>query len=178
MTTMINRYALLDQVAAGITPGLPAPDAARVRKLLDELVNDWYREAGDDSDAPAIIALLRKELDAALADKPSAARIEIVRCGVLDRRIRRLGVQTLALGKQLIDGSVAQEDARTQGESLMKQIEEVAAEVRTLTDSSARARLSGDVQEASMEALYAIEGQAMSHRLSHYARDTQPPRVF
>lgn len=178
MTVMINRHALVDQVAAGITPGLAIPDAARVRSLLDELVSDWYREAGNDSDAPDVIALLRKELDAALADKPAAVRMEIVRAAVLDRRVRRLGVQTLALGKQLIDGTIAQEDARAQGESLMKQIEEVAAEVRTLADAGVRARLARDVQEASMEALYAIEGKAMSHRLSHYARDTQPPRVF
>jgi hypothetical protein len=177
MTTTIDRYVLLDQVAAGITPGLPAAEAASLRSLLDELVRDWCREAGSDSDAPAVIDLLRKELDAALAGKPATARIEVVRAAVLDRRIRRLGVQTLALGKQAIDGSVTPDDARTKGQSLMKELEAVAVEVRALADASTRARLGQDLQEASMEALYAIERKAMSHRLSHYARDAQPPRV-
>jgi hypothetical protein len=178
ISTTIDRQVLLDAVTASATAGLPAERAARMQQLLDELVRDWYREAGTDQDARAVLDLLRRELDASLAGKPAAARIDAVHAAVLDRRIRRLGVQTFELGKRIIDGGVSRDDARPQGESLMKEIEAVAAEVRTLADASARARLGRDLQEASMEALYAIEGSAMSHRLSHYASDAQPPRVF
>jgi len=170
----MDRPGLLDDVAAAATGGLAAGDAARMRELLDELVSDWYREAGTDNDAPAVLELLRGELAAALTDKRDTERLEIVRAAVLERRIRRLGVQTFELGKQIIDGRGDREQARARGKELMEKIEAVAAEVRTLADAEARARLGRDLQEASMEALYAIEGKAMSHRLSHYASDAQP----
>src|ERR1700759_2733385 len=126
---------------------------------------------GTDDDAPAVIDLLRKDFNAAMAGKPAPARLEAVRAQVLDRRIPRLGVQTFALGKQLIDGGVSRDEA------LMKEIDATASAVRALTDVGARARLGRDLQEASMEALYAIEGKAMSLRLNHYASDAQAPRV-
>jgi hypothetical protein len=178
MSTTTDRQALLEQVTASATAGMSDPDAARMRALLDELVRDWYREAGTDDDAQAVLDLLRRELDGELAGKAAAARTDTVYAAVLDRRIRRLGVQTLDLGKRIIDGSVERDDARARGEALMKEIEAVAAEVRTLADADVRARLGRDLQEASMEALYAIEGKAMSHRLNHYASDAEPPRVF
>jgi hypothetical protein len=178
MPKMTDRQGLLDDVAAAATGGMVAGDAAWMRELLDELVGDWYREAGADDDAPAVLELLRGELERALAGKPAAERLEVVRAGVLDRRIRRLGVQTFELGKQIIDGRVDGTHARTRGQALMDGIEAVAAEVRTLAAADVRARLGRDLQEASLEALYAIEGKAMSHRLSHYASDAQPPRVF
>lgn len=177
MSTTIDRQALLDEVTASATQGLAGADAGRMRELLGELVSDWYREAGTDDDAQAVLDLLRREHDAALAALAPAARLEAVRAAVLDRRIRRLGVQTLELGKRVIDGAVPREEARARGEALMKEIEAVAPEVRALADAEARGRLGRDLQEASMEALYAIEGKAMSHRLSHYASDAGAPRV-
>jgi len=172
-----DRQALLDRVIASATIGMSPGDAARMRELLDELVRDWLREAGTDGDAPAVIDLLYKDFDAAVAGKPVAARIEAVRAQVLDRRIRRLGVQTFALGKQIIDGGVSRGEARPRGEALMKEIDAVASDVRALADAGARARLGRDLQEAGMEALYAIEGKAMSLRLNHYASDAQASRV-
>jgi len=171
---MTERQELLDDVAAKATRGMSAGDAEHMRALLDELVGDWYREAGTDDDAQAVLDLLRTELETALVGKSVGERLDLVRAGVLDRRIRRLGVQTFDLGKQIIDGRGDREQARARGKELMAAIEGVAAEVRTLEDAEARARLGRDLQEASMEALYAIEGKAMSHRLSHYASDAQP----
>ncbi|HEX7838892.1 MAG TPA: hypothetical protein VF469_15550 [Kofleriaceae bacterium] len=172
-----DRQALLDSLLTSTAIGMPTGDAARMRELLDELVRDWLREAGTDDDAPAVIDLLRKDFNATVAGKPGPARLEVVRAQVLDRRIRRLGVQTFALGKQLVDGGVSRDEARSRGEALMKEIDAVASQVRALADAGARARLGRDLQEASMEALYAIEGKAMSLRLNHYASDAQAPRV-
>lgn len=172
-----HRQGLLDSMIASTTIGMPTGDVARMRELLDELVRDWLREAGTDGDAPAVIDLLRKDFNAAMAGKPAPARFEAVRAQVLDRRIRRLGVQTFALGKQLVDGGVSHDEARSRGEALMKEIDAVASDVRALADAGAKARLGRDLQEASMEALYAIEGKAMSLRLNHYASDAQAPRV-
>jgi hypothetical protein len=176
MSTIIDRQRLLDEVTAQVAGGLLALDATHLRTLVDELVTDWVREAGSDADAPAVLDLLREELQQAIAGKSTVARIEIVRRAVIERRIRRLGVQTFELGKRIIDRGVAPADARAQGESLLRQIEAAAAEVRTLGDASLRARLGRDLQEASMEALYAIENKAMSHRLNHYAQNAQASR--
>jgi hypothetical protein len=170
----ISRQELLDDVVAAATAGMAAGEATTMRGLLDELVGDWYREAGTDEDAPAVLELLRGELASALAGKGAAERLDVVRAGVLDRRIRRLGVQTFELGKQVVDGRGDREQARARGRALMDEIEAVAKEVRALADEAARARLGRDLQEASMEALYVIEGEAMSHRLSHYASDAGP----
>jgi hypothetical protein len=179
MSTTTDRQALLDELTASVTAGMPDASAADMRVQLDELIHDWYREAGGDADAPAVLEMLRRELEAAVARKSAVARQDTVRAAVLDRRIRRLGVQTFELGKQIVDGGgVPHDDARARGAALMKEIEAAAASVRTLGDASARARLGRDVQEASLEALYAIEGKAMSLRLGHYASHAQPPRVF
>jgi hypothetical protein len=178
MSTTTDHQALLDELTAAVTPGMPDASAADARLLLDELVHDWYREAGSDADAPAVLDLLRRELETSIARKSAVARLDAVRAAVIDRRIRRLGVQTFELGKRIIDGGVTRDDARAQGEALMKQIETAAAAVRGLTDVNARTRLGRDVQEASLEALYAIEGKAMSLRLGNYAKHAQPPRVF
>jgi hypothetical protein len=178
MSMTTDRQALLDELTASATAGMPDASAAGVRQLLDELVRDWYREAGSDADAQAVLDLLRREFDAAIDHKSAAGRLDAVRAAVLDRRIRRLGVQTFELGKRIIDGDVPRDDARARGESLMKEIEAAAAELRALTDVGARSRLGRDLQEASLEALYAIEGKAMSLRLGHYASHAQPPRVL
>jgi len=82
--------------------------------------------------------LLRRELDASIAGTSATARVDVVRAAVLDRRIRRLGVQTFELGKRIVDGGVPRDDARAQGEALMKQLEAVTAAVRMLADASAR----------------------------------------
>lgn len=168
-----ERQRLLDEVTTQVAGGLPAPDAVHLRALLDELITDWYREAGSDADAPAVLDLLRGELRDAIAGKPAVARIETVRAAVVERRIRRLGVQTFELGKRIVDGGVTRDDARARGEALLHEIEAAAAELRTLGDAELRARLGRDLQEASMEALYAVEGKAMSLRLNHYANDAR-----
>jgi hypothetical protein len=177
MSTTTDRKVLLEQVTATATAGMSAAETGRVKLLLDELVTDWYREAGTDDDTQAVLDLLRREFDAELGGMAPAARIDAVHAAVLDRRIRRLSAQTLELGKRIIDGGVPADEARAGGEALMKEIEAVAAEVRTLADADTRARLGRDLQEASLEALYAIQGKAMSHRLSHYASDAQRPHV-
>lgn len=166
-----DRHALLEEVAATAATSLSSSDAVRMRELLEELVRDWYREAGTDDDAPAVLDLLRREFDASIAGTSAAARIDVVRAAVINRRIRHLGVRTLELGRQIIDGEVSRDDARARGESLMQEIEAVAVDVRTLADEDTRAQLSVALQEASMEALYAIEGKTMSLRLNYYARN-------
>jgi dsRNA-specific ribonuclease len=173
----LDRQALLDRAVAAASGGMSNDDMPRMRELLDVLVRDWLREAGDDADAPAVIELLYKDFRTAIAGQPAQIRLAWVQAQVLDRSIRRLGVQTFALGKQLIDGTVARDAGKPRGEALLHELEAVTREVKDLKDPGAKARLMNDVQEASMEALYAIEGKAMSLRLNHYASDAQAPHV-
>jgi hypothetical protein len=167
-STVVNPKGLADEVATDVVAGLPASDAARLRELIGELVRDWFREAGTGKHAPAVFALLRRQLAQSLADVSAAARVDTVHAAVLDRRIRRLSVQTLRLGQEIIDGRVSRDDARALGESLLPQIEAVAAEVHKLADKSVGDQLGLHLQEVGLEALYAIDGEIMSHRLSHY----------
>jgi hypothetical protein len=175
--TQLDPQALLDSVVPFATTGLSAGDAARMRDLLAALVRDWQREAGTDADAPAVIAMLRKDFETALAGKSGATRLDAVNAQVVERELRRLGAQTFALGKQLIDGSVARDDGKARGQALLKELEGVGTKVRAVADVGLRDQLARDLQEASLEALYAVEGKAMSLRLNHYASDAQAPHV-
>lgn len=166
-----DRKALLETVTAQVIAGMSVDDAARTRPLLKKLVDDWYREAGTDDDAQAVLELLRGELEAEVRALAPAARVEAVRAAVLDREVRQLGVKTFQLGKQVIDRAVPPETASVQGQALMRLLDQAAGEVKKLADAAVRARLVRDLQEASMEALYAIHHKGMSLRLSHYASD-------
>jgi hypothetical protein len=63
----------------------------------------------------------------------------------------------------------------------MDDIASLAPQLRALDDSDDKRRLQRDLQEASMEALYAIERQGMSMRLNNAAHDLSdepgPPSV-
>jgi hypothetical protein len=151
--------------------------------LVDELLDDWQREAGEDAHAPAILALLRREFLDQAGARDETGRHELLLEHVLDRRIRRASVRSLNLGRRVMDGAIESEQARSEGEALMSEAKEIAPLIRELGDSEVVARLQRDLQEVTLEALYAIERKAMSRRLMDHQRDTQasskvePPHV-
>lgn len=179
MTAMMDRTELKQEIRDVVGSEEPETDA-----LIDELLDDWQREAGEDADAPAILALLRSEFLDAVRARDAARRHEVLLEHVLDRRIRRLSVRSLDLGRRVIEHAVTDEQARNQGEALMSAAQNIAPRIRELGDAEAVARLGRDLQEVTLEALYAIERKAMSRRLQDYMRDRQaqsgsePPHVF
>ena len=155
--------------------GLAEKDAAAARVELSELAADWLREAGKDSDAPAILDLLRKEFREQLDGKPAAVRRDLVRSISLERQVRRLSVQSYALGQKVVDKQVAADESRRQGEALMTAVDALADRWKAVADPSAKANLQRQIDEVRMEALYAVEKKAMSARLSRYAADKGAP---
>ena len=166
----MNRTELKREMLDAVGRG--RPDAG---ELVDELVDDWQREAGDGADAPAILALLRREFLDQAAARDEARRHDLLLEHMLDRRIRRASVRSWELGRRVVDGTIAADQARDQGEALMNVAKDIAPRIRELADAEVVARLQRDLQEVTLEALYAIERKAMSRRLDDYRRDVHAP---
>lgn len=149
--------------------GLSASDAARGHDLARALVADWEREADGKPEAKAILEILRSDFDAAAAGRTPEGRLELLQATLIERQINRLSVESFALGKAVIDGTVELDEAKRQGETLLASIEALNPEVRSLTDADTQRRLRRDLGEAMMDALYAVERKAMSMRLNNYA---------
>jgi hypothetical protein len=150
---------------------LPPSARAEFETLLAELVADWAREADSDADPLGVNAIQRRELEDAVQDRPLAARVAILRALVLGRRISRLRVRTFTLGRAILDGTIAAEAARDDAGGLLREAEVLSARVRALGDPVAAARLMAMLGDALMEALFALEGKAMSPRLARHAHD-------
>jgi hypothetical protein len=147
---------------------------AESEALLADLVAHWAREADSDADPGAVNAIQRGELEDAVRDRPPDARAAILRMLVLDRLISDLHARTYALGRAILDGETASAAAREDGLALLRETEALGARLRALDDPDASARLMPSLNDALMEALFAVEGKAMSPRLSRYDRDRRP----
>lgn len=167
---------LVSELQPVVTVGFSVEQSKEARAELAELAADWLREIGEDADAPAVLALLRKELLERIAGRSPAERRDILRWQSLQRRVRRLSVQSYALGQQVVDGTIPPEQARAEGERIIAAIDGLAPRWQGVVDAQAKATLQRDIQEVRMEALYAVERKAMSVRLGRYAagRDGGP----
>ncbi len=168
---------LRQEITALVCDGLDGEMRVNNAALAGELVDDWNREAnaGDnEAERKAVLNLLRSDLIAALEGAGAEARTQQLRLEVYDRRVRRLSVQSLTLGKGIIEARIPVEEGRKDGRKLMSQVEALAPALAALAASDRRAYLQRELEQVSMEALYAIEGQAMSHRLSHFAAERDP----
>ena len=167
---MAARAALVGEIEAMLAP-VEAARRAELRALASELAADWAREAGHDPDADPIVDVLRRELAAKLtAVRGSAtdAGLEVVRAEVYDRRARALSRRSFELGKAVIDGAITDSAARDAGEQILHEVAALVPQVRALRDPERVRVLSGDLQEVSLEATFALERGATSRRLSDY----------
>lgn len=158
------------EIESLLGPVAPA-NRAELHALSSELAADWTREADHDKDADAIVAILRRELAAKLAaarGSAADAELEVMRAEVYDRRARALSRRSFALGKAVIDGTITDAAARGTGEQVLHEVAALMPQVRALRDRERVRVLSGDLQEVSLEATFAIERGATSRRLSDY----------
>lgn len=162
---------LVREVESATLDGRAADEAPAARAELVELVRDWRREAGSDADAPAVIAMLRRELLEKLDGKPPAARRDVLRVESLERRVRALSVKSYALGQQVLDGKIPDEPARVEGQALMDAADALAPRLAAVVDEAAREVLRRDLNDVRLEALYAVDRKIMSLRLNRYAGD-------
>lgn len=149
--------------------GMPADEATGAGAALDQIVADWAREADGTPDPQAVLRFQQEDLAALLASVPAHQRLAALRARVLGRRLDRAGSASYALGQAVVDGSIVPEEAQRQGQALLEEIEHVAREAKALPEALA-GPLRQELSEASMEARYAIDGQAMSPRLDRYRR--------
>ena len=152
------------------------------QELLQELMKDWQREAGDDSDTPVVYRILREDYAQLIDGLGPEERLTALRGQVLERRVRAVGVRGWELGTRTVDGALPDDVAHAQGERLLEDVDALLPSLRALPDRALGARLERDLEEARLEALYAIERKAMSPRLQRYLEDQRgaptPPQII
>jgi hypothetical protein len=167
---------LISEMEAIALDGLEGAPREKGMALLRELMQDWLREAGDDKDTPVVCRILREDYVQLVEGLPPEARLHVLQGQVLDRRVRALSVRSWSLGTQAVDGTIDAARCRAQGVTLLEEADAILPSLRDLPDRELGARLERDLEEVRLEALYAIERKAMSHRLQRYLLDKQRNR--
>jgi hypothetical protein len=168
---MLDEKVLFEDLSHGWLGGLAGADAESGRALLRSLVSDWAREANSSSDPAAVNQIQRDDLDRAATGKDAAGRLDVLRAEVAKRHVNRLSAKSYQLGTAFIDGKLEPAAAKSDGEALLKDIDAVQPEVKSVHDAGAQKRLQRDLNDARMEALYLVERKAMSMRLNRYQQD-------
>jgi hypothetical protein len=169
MKPSIDENAIKEDLRRAWLPGMGASEAREAEGLIRDLVADWAREANSDADPPAVLAIQKKDLDDLAASHPD--RLDALRIAVLQRQLNRLSAKSYSLGTDLIDKRLSADAGRGQGHALLQEIDVLLPKLASIQDAEAAKRLRRDLNEARMEALYAVEGKAMSIRLNHYLQD-------
>lgn len=174
-----------ERVIAELSPewlaGLDGAELEEGRRLLAEIVDDWAREADSTSDPAAVHRFQREDFAALGRGRDAAGRLEALRLRALGRRVDRLNVGTFALGKAILAGSIDHDDAKSLGETFLREAEAVAAQLKRLDRSPAVEAIKRDLGEAVMEALFAVERKATSPRLAREdggAPQGGPPNIL
>lgn len=173
---------MTEELEARFVDGLEGADLAEARRLFEALASDWKREAGSGADAEAIRAAQRKDLETRAGNKSAKGRLDVLRLEVITRRVRRVSAQTFELGTSILDGKTEGATAKMEGHRLLKEAEDVSQDLKSFPESDDTRRLRRDLGDALMEALFAVEGKAMSPRLQRHASDRAgapggPPNV-
>jgi hypothetical protein len=164
--TGIDKGRVISELSPEWLAGLEGAELEEGRRLLGEIVHDWAREADPTPDPAAVHRFQREDLEALGRGRDAAGRLDVLRTGALGRRVDRLSVSTYALGRAILNGSVQDGNARGQGEALLREAEAIAAELNRLPRAPETDPIRRDLGEAVMEALFAVEREAMSARLA------------
>jgi len=146
--------------------GLSAAEREEGRRLLGEIVADWRREAAGTDDPEGVNRIQRQDLAALAGDLPP---LDALRTRAVTRRAEHLGSRTLALGRRVLSGDAGGDEAQAAGRELLAEAEALAPDLQALPDSPHATAARRELGDAVMEALFAVEGKAMSPRL---ARET------
>jgi hypothetical protein len=164
---------LAQELEPSLLHGMDPQDRARGQALLRDLTTDWVREARSDPDLEVrVLEILREDLDKKTSDAKPRRRLAVLTAEVLDRRLRPLAVAARQLGRAAIDEPST--DMATQGRTLLEDLKPLGANIAPLPDDLARP-LRRELEESTLDALYAVERKAMSRRLARYARSKGAP---
>ena len=166
MSDGIDQAGIVAELEAELLKGIDGAGRTEGRRLLDQLVADWAREANSHSEPEAVTREQRKDLAEAMQATKGSERLVGLRQALLKRQIRRLSAQSFELGEKILGGQVSREKAPEEGRPLLRAAEQLAQELDELPATDERRRLRRDLENALMEALFAVEGGAMSARLS------------
>jgi hypothetical protein len=165
MSDGIDKAGVAAELAPEWIGGLAGPQRAEGERLLAELVSGWADEADSTPDPAAVLRFQRRDLEAAGAGKDPLERLEALRLAVLRRKVDQLGAATFALGVAILDGAVSAEEGRRRGRALLNEAEALGPLVKELPPTSEAMPVRRELGDAVMEALFAVEGKAMSARL-------------
>ena len=159
-----------------VLAGLSGDELARGRALLGSLLPYWEAEARAGGDqAEQVLAILRGDLERDAGPLAPRERLGLLEAEVLDRELRALSNESFALGKQIVDGAVGDDEAKRRGRALLGRVEALSPKVDAIAIEARRVPLRRQVEDTLLEALYAVERKAMSPRLSRYAQDQRKP---
>lgn len=162
----IDRHGLLTELSPTWLVGLSGDDLEEGQRLLAALVDDWAAEADPTPDPQATLRFQREELDALGVDRDPASRLAALRRRALGRRVDSLSARSYDLGRGVRAGTVDDEIGRREGKLMLAEVEALAAELRQLPADAALEPVRRELQEAMLDALYAVERKAMSGRLA------------
>lgn len=167
----IERDALVDELSSTWLDSLDGADREAGRRLLEAIVDDWAAEARGTPNPDDVLRFQRKDLDAAGARLGPADRLAVLRRRVLGRRVELLNARSHELGRAVVGEKVGDKRARRDGRALLDEAAGLARELRELPTSPELAPIRRELEEAMLDALYAVERKAMSSRL---ARSVKP----
>lgn len=167
---------LENDLAPRVLAGLAGDDVERGRALLGRLLPYWLEEArAGGALGPQVIEILRNDLQRDAQPLSPRDRLVLIDADILDRELRALANDSFALGKQVIDATVSDDIARDRGRALLAQLELLRPRVDAIALDAKRLALRQQLEDALLEALYAVERKAMSPRLNRYAHDRPRP---
>lgn len=173
-----NREAVITELSQAWLAGLSDPDREAGVALIRIFVDDWAREASTSPVPGTVLQILRADLAKILATTEPGQRLVSLNRYWLSRQIDRLSATTLALGKAVINGEISDDQARDQGQELLNRAEELAEHLQQLPDSPELQTLRLRLNDAMLEALYAVERKAMSLRLACYQHNGGAPTLL
>jgi hypothetical protein len=164
-----------EAVVSSLTPEwvdvLPVAERPEAKRLLAELVADWAREANKTADPAAVLVFQRQDLESGAGHTGPAGRLPALKQTLLRRKVDHLGARTFALGVAILDGALEGGEARARGRELLTEAEALGAQMRELPQTPEAMPIRRELGDAMMEALFAIEGKAMSARLDRERQD-------
>jgi len=180
----IDQAALVDDLTSTWLAGLQGADGAKARQLAGELVADWAREADSMPDPAAVVRYQREDLEA-MATNNGGDWLRALDLELLQRRVNQLSATTFKLAQAALERKIGADASARQGRALLEQCEQYAADLDRLGSDEATTAIRRVLNEAMLDALYAVERKAMSHRLARYGPQAGtdpveggPPRIL
>jgi hypothetical protein len=165
-SSSVDQRALADEMASGWLPGVSGEPRQRSLLTIRDLVADWAVEADPMPDPDAVVRFQRESLDEMLA-LTGGDRVVALDAELLRRNANHLNAAAYRLATRTIDGEIRAEDSAREGRALLEQCEQITASADRLGSPRAAEAVRQALGETMMDALYAVERKATSHRLAH-----------